>query len=359
MTSPAEDVSRRAGVVGIGLIGGSIAMALRSRGWHVTGFDQDAVRVKRAVELGALDATGFDDDAEITFIATPVGAVSQAAAKSLDRGMGVVTDVGSAKHAIVSSITDPRFVGGHPMAGSEQEGVEGADSELFAGSVWVLTPIESTDPSAHALVRSVVGSLGAEVVELAPQRHDELVAMVSHVPHLAAASLMSLAAEGAEEHRALLRLAAGGFRDMTRIASGHPGIWPDICVENRDAIVDVLKRLEEELAQTRSLVEKGDRVGLLNILERARVARVNLPARVVRAAEMAEVRILVPDRPGVLAEVTTLASELGVNIADLEIAHSAEGDAGVLILVIEGTSVERLRGGLSSRGYYASTRSLV
>ncbi len=359
MTSRTEERRPRAQIVGSGLIGGSIGMALRVRGWHVSGIDRDDARVHKGVALGALDASGFDERAEIVFIATPVGAVAEVATECLARGSGVVTDVGSAKHSIVSAISQPRFVGGHPMAGSEQEGVEGARPELFEGSVWVLTPVERTDPAAHALVRSVVASLGAEVVELSPQRHDTLVAMVSHVPHLTAASLMSLAAEGAEEHRALLRLAAGGFRDMTRIAAGHPGIWPDICVENRDAIVEVLRRLEGELARTRSLVESGDREGLLEVLERARDARVNLPARVALAAEMAEVRIPVADRPGVLAEVTTLASALGVDIADLEIAHSAEGDAGVLILVIEGASVERLRDALATRGYHASTRSLA
>lgn len=358
MTSQA-DPQRRALIVGVGLIGGSIGMALRSKGWHVSGYDHDETRTAKGLELGALDAVGIDRDSEIIFVATPVGAVVDAIKNLLSETKGVVTDVGSVKQAIVSEVSSSRFVGGHPMAGSEQEGVDGAHAELFAGSVWVLTPVETTDPSAHALVRSVVGLFDAEVVELAPERHDALVAMVSHVPHLTAASLMCLAAEGAQEHRALLRLAAGGFRDMTRIASGHPGIWPDICVENREAIVDVLKKMEVELAHTRLLVEQGDRSGILEILERARAARVNLPARVSRVAEMTEVRIPVPDRPGVLAEVTTLASELGVDIADLEIAHSSEGDSGVLILVVQADSIERLRPALSGRGYHVSTRSLI
>lgn len=359
MTFQTEGPSRHAQVIGIGLIGGSIGMALRNLGWHVSGFDLDQQRMDRAVSLGAIDRFGWDPDAEIAFVATPVGVVPRAVRECFDRGLRVVTDVGSAKGAIVNAVTHPNFVGGHPMAGSEQEGVEGAHADMFEGSVWVLTPVEGTDPVSHALVRSVVASLGAEVVELDPRRHDALVAMVSHVPHLTAASLMGLAAEGAQEHSALLRLAAGGFRDMTRIAAGHPGIWPDICVENRDAIVEVLKRLEGELAQTRLLVEQGDREGLLERLERARLARVSLPARVERTSAMTEMRVPVPDRPGVLAEVTTLASELGVDIADLEIAHSAEGAGGVLIIVIEASSVDRLRTGLSERGYHSSTRSLA
>jgi prephenate dehydrogenase len=349
---------RRAAVVGTGLIGGSIGLALRARGWHVTGRDRDPARSARALALGAIDALGDDPDAELTFVATPVGAVAEVAAAALAAG-GVVTDVGSTKAGVVAAIEGNRFVGGHPMAGSEQEGVDGADAALFTGAVWVLTPTPDTDPAAHQLVRSVVTSFGAEVVELPPDRHDELVAIVSHVPHLTAATLMGLAAEGAEEHSALLRLAAGGFRDMTRIASGHPSIWPDICVENRAAIVAVLTRLEAGLALMRDRVERGDRAGLLGALETARAARLNLPTRGVRPEELAEVRVPAADRPGSLAEVTTLASQLGVNIFDLEVAHSAEGDSGVFILLVELARADLLRGGLLARGYRpAATRPL-
>jgi prephenate dehydrogenase len=353
MTSPA----RRAVVVGTGLIGGSIGLALRERGWHVTGRDRDETRLARALELGALDAVGEDPDAEVTFIATPVRSVAELARDALRHG-GVVTDAGSVKASIVHAVDDPSFVGGHPMAGSEQEGIDGARADLFDGAVWVLTPTATTDPDAHALVRTVVKSFGADVVELPPERHDALVAVVSHVPHLTAATLMGLAAEGAEEHRAMLRLAAGGFRDMTRIASGHPGIWPDICEENREAIVAALDELTSTLRKVQDIVAAGDRASLLDILERARAARVNLPPRVASMADMAEVRVPVPDRAGVLAEGTTLASELGVSIADFEIAHSTEGQAGVLLILVPVDSVERFTGGLIARGYRSSWRTL-
>lgn len=358
MTSPEGAGSgRRAVVVGTGLIGGSIGLALRAQGWHVSGRDHEPSRARAALERGAIDVVGDDPDAELTFVATPVGAVAGAAREALAEG-GVVTDVGSVKAPVVAAVGDSRFVGGHPMAGSEQEGVAGADAALFSGAVWVLTPVPGTDPAAHSLVRSVVSSFGAEVVELAPERHDALVAVVSHVPHLAAATLMGLAAERAEDHSALLRLAAGGFRDMTRIAAGHPGIWPDICTDNRDAIVEVLTRLEASLAAVREQVAAGDRAGLLAGLERARAARLNLPSGASSAGALAEVRIPVPDRPGVLAEITTLATELGVNIYDVEIAHSSEGDAGVVIVVVEAALVERLSEGVGARGYKPSARSL-
>ncbi|HYD10281.1 MAG TPA: prephenate dehydrogenase/arogenate dehydrogenase family protein [Acidimicrobiales bacterium] len=351
--------SRTAAVVGTGLIGGSIGLALRSLGWHVTGFDHDEARANRALEVGAVDDLGASFDAvDLAFIATPVGSVARAVNDSFASGAAVVTDVGSVKSSIVSSVDSPRFVGGHPMAGSEQEGVDGATATMFEGAVWVLTPTPSTDHDAHALVRATVKSFGADVVELAPDRHDALVAVVSHVPQLTASSLMVLAADRAEEHRAMLRLAAGGFRDMTRIASGHPGIWPDICAENREAIVSTLTGLEDALRRVREIVERGDRDALLDVLERARRARVNLPPRVASIAEMAEVRVPVPDRPGVLAEVTTLASELGVNIADFEIAHSAEGNQGVLVLLVPVDAAERFTGGLMARGYRSSWQSL-
>jgi prephenate dehydrogenase len=341
----------RAVVVGTGLIGGSIGMRLRAVGWHVTGRDADAKRAERALELGALDAVGDDAEAAITFVATPVHAIPAEARRALGAGGGLVTDVGGVKASIVEAVGDARFVGGHPMAGSEQEGVDGADAELFEGATWVLTPTDGTDAAAYAQVRQIVGTLGAEVVTLPPDRHDELVAVVSHVPHLAAATLMRLADQRSEEHRALLRLAAGGFRDMTRIASGHPGIWPDICSDNRTAIVAVLDELTEALRHMRDVVAGDDRRELLAALEQARAARVNLPARFRTAADLREVRIPVPDRPGVVADVAILAADLDVNIVDLEIAHSSEGPQGVLVLLIEASAVELFRGGLIARGY--------
>lgn len=341
----------RASVIGTGLIGGSIGHALRQQGWHVSGTDLDPDAAARAVELGAIDAVGLDPAAEITFVAAPVRQVAQEVRRALAETEGVVTDVGSVKASVVAEVADPRFVGGHPMAGSEQLGVDGSSADLFQGAVWVLTPVASTDPDAHRTVRSVVRSLGADVVELSPARHDALVAVVSHVPHLTAAALMTIADQRADEHAALLRLAAGGFRDMTRIAAGTPAIWPDICAENRAAIVEVIDQVSGELGRLRDLVDRGDRPQLLAALEGAQRARRNLPSRVVQPDAVTEVRVPVPDRSGVLAEVSTLAAELAVNIADLEIAHSSEGDRGVLILLVDRERAEAFGTALAERGY--------
>jgi prephenate dehydrogenase len=167
---------------------------------------------------------------------------------------------------------------------------------------------------------------------------------------------MGLADERADEHRALLRLAAGGFRDMTRIAAGHPGIWPDVCSENATAVVDGLDRLIKALGGIRDAVAEGDRDGLVERLERARTARMNLPPKYGRPDGLVELRIPIPDRPGALAEITTTATELDVNISDLEIAHSSEGGGGVLIVLVEDASVDDLAAGLEPLGYQVTSR---
>jgi prephenate dehydrogenase len=350
----------KAAIVGTGLIGGSIGLALRAKGWHVAGTDRDPARAARALDLGALDEVAEEPwrGADVTFVATPVSSVVAEVRRALTGG-GVVTDVGGVKAPIVAAVRDPLFVGGHPMAGSEQEGVDGADGSLFEGATWVLTPTDDTDATAYARVRSTASSLGADVVALRPEDHDALVALVSHVPHLTAAALMDIAATGAEEHAVLLRLAAGGFRDMTRVAAGNPGIWPDVCVENRDAIVAGIDRLQDALTEMRGVVEGEKRSELLALLERARVARTNLPAQAVRPDELVEIRIPVPDRVGVLAEVTTLAGEVGVNIEDLEIAHSALGPRGVIVLVVAADGADLVRGALLARGYRPSAQPLA
>ena len=175
----------------------------------------------------------------------------------------MVTDVSGVKTAIVAEADHPRFIGGHPMAGSEQIGLHGADPDLFEGAVWVLTPTAATDLGAFDRLKGVVMSLGADVLVLSPSDHDRLVAVVSHVPHLVAATLMNAASAGAEQDGALLRLAAGGFRDMTRVAAGHPGIWPDICAENASPIVDALDALVRDLTAMRDRVATHDRDALL------------------------------------------------------------------------------------------------
>ncbi len=351
MTSPSD--TRRAGIVGLGLIGGSIGLALRRAGWSVTGSDVDEATAARALALGVVDAVGLDPAAAVTFVATPVGAVPAVARDVLGATAGAVTDVGGVKASVVAAVNDPRFVGGHPMAGSELAGVDGSDADLFRHAAWVLTPTARTDPDAFASVHAAVAAMGADVVAVGPDQHDAIVAVVSHVPHLTAAALMGVAEGHAREHQEpLLRLAAGGFRDMTRISAGPTGIWPDVCDENAAAITAVLDELLAELARVRSVVAGHRRDELVELLERSRAARLALPGRSARpAGEMVELRVPVPNREGVLADVTTLATTLGVNIEALETADATEHERGLIVMVVAAGAGHRLRDALSARGY--------
>ncbi len=351
--------ARRGQIVGTGLIGGSVALALGEAGWHVTGFDIDAQRAERALEIGVIDAVGIDPEAELTVVAVPAGALEKEIRNALKQTKGMVTDTGSVKAMVARSIDDPRFVPGHPMAGSEQDGVDGADQQIFEGAVWVLTPTEGTDDLGLRQLQTVLSSMGCDVVTMTPERHDALVAIVSHVPHLTAASLMCLADDRALDDAPLLRLAAGGFRDMTRIAAGHPEIWLDICEQNSEAIVAVLDEFSDRISHVRSLVAEADRDGLTTVLSQARRARTNLPSRYVRPQDLIEIRIPIPDRKGQIANITMLAADCDVNIADIEVAHSTEGAEGVLVLVVARAEVQRFLAVLAGQGYKPTTRELA
>ena len=351
--------ARRGQIVGTGLIGGSVALALGEAGWHVTGFDIDAQRAERAREIGVIDAVGIDPEAELTVVAVPAGALEKEIRNALQQTKGMVTDTGSVKAMVARSIDDPRFVPGHPMAGSEQDGVDGADQQIFEGAVWVLTPTEGTDDLGLRQLQTVLSSMGCDVVTMTPERHDALVAIVSHVPHLTAASLMCLADDRALDDAPLLRLAAGGFRDMTRIAAGHPEIWLDICEQNSEAIVAVLDEFSDRISNVRSLVAEADRDGLTTVLSQARRARTNLPSRYVRPQDLIEIRIPIPDRKGQIANITMLAADCDVNIADIEVAHSTEGAEGVLVLVVARAEVQRFLAVLAGQGYKPTTRELA
>jgi len=357
------------GIVGVGLIGGSIGRALRETGVKVLGFDNNPERLLEAQSLGALDSTvpsvvDLAAMVDILVIAAPVGFIADIAIESLDAGAPVVTDVGSVKAPIIDAIESLRpdlafkFVGGHPMAGSEREGLAGSDPGLFIGATWVLTPTPTTDVESFSVVRELVGKLGAQLLVVPPVEHDALVAMVSHLPQLAASTLMDVAVSSDDDQTNLLRLAAGGFRDMTRIASSHPDIWPDICLANRQAIMNALDEYATGIARVRKLIADGNQPELLDLFKRARHARRGLLPVMASGEDMIEILVPIPDRPGVLAEITTLAGSLNINIVDLQISHSAEGGGGVLSLVVSASQASSLESALESTGH-TSSRSVI
>jgi len=274
-------------VVGVGLIGGSFALALKQAGavGRVVGVGRSERNIRRALELKIIDRAGdFDEetfrDADLVLLAMPVGQSGPVmrAIAPLVGGKTVVTDAGSTKQDVVALARSelkrslPRFVPGHPIAGTEKSGAEAAFPGLFRGRKVVLTPIKGTAPDAKALVRGAWEACGAGVFELRPREHDALLAAVSHLPHLLAFALVDQVAHHKDAKR-LFSYAAGGFRDFTRIASSHPEMWRDICVANRKALAAELGRYGRGLARVRRMLERGDAKALEALFTGARDAR--------------------------------------------------------------------------------------
>ena len=274
-------------VVGVGLIGGSFALALKAAGAvnRVVGVGRGAKNIRRALELGIVDAQGALDaptlgDADLVLLAVPVGQmqpVMRAMAPLLGGG-AVVTDAGSTKQDVVALARRElkrslaRFVPAHPIAGTEKSGAEAAFADLYRGRKVVLTPLKESDPGAIALVRSAWEQCGAGVFELRPKEHDAVFAAVSHLPHVLAYALVAQVASH-KNAKQLFSYAAGGFRDFTRIASSHPEMWRDICLANRKELLAELARYSRGLGKVRTILERGDARALDELFSGARGAR--------------------------------------------------------------------------------------
>lgn len=287
---PAEASRLKLAVLGLGLIGGSVGLAARGRGAHVVGFDPDPDTRAAALAAGAVDAVAEDPrgavaEADVVVAAAPVGALAQIVRDALRQAPAgcVVTDVGSTKRALARELAgEPgieRFIGGHPLAGAEQGGIERARADLFAGACWCLTPSVQTEPAAR--VRGLVESFGAVPVEIDAEAHDRLMARISHLPHVLANVLVAGAA-GAEDGRALSAaeraLAASGpsFRDATRVAGASSAVWTDIYLSNSDMLLEAIDGAIDELAQVREMLREGEGAALSAWNDRARARRRSL-----------------------------------------------------------------------------------
>jgi len=267
--------SGRVGVIGLGLVGGSIGLACRANGYSVVGFDTSRTAALLARTLGVVDvlAPSLDrlGDVEIALIATPPDVVVPIARQLIQVGVPVVVDVaGANKAAIVAGVNHSRFVSSHPMAGSEESGCGGARADLFTGATWVIAPGPATDRDAVDQVVQLVEALGARPVEVPPVDHDELVACVIHAPHVAATALALLAGRRVDATDAI-RLAGRGFRDMTRIAKGDPGLWTQLLAGNR-RLAAQLRALAEIIVVLAEVIDGGDRVALHALLQAGRDA---------------------------------------------------------------------------------------
>lgn len=357
-------------VIGMGLMGGSVGLAcLRSRAAaRVVGYDSDPQSTRQALAVGAITEAAFTlpfsvKEADLVIIAVPVGAIPEVfkeIAPYLKPGC-IVTDVGSTKAGILEQIAGYKppsveFIGGHPVAGSENHGIAGASADLFEGALWIITPGETATQAEDRLVY-FLEQLGAKVVKLDALRHDEALALTSHLPQLLSSTLMAFAADAATSGDGLPLLAAGGFRDMTRIAASSPEVWVDIVKENQTALLALLNRFRATLDSLATVLENRDWQALSKQLSQAREVRRALPLKAgMGVADLEELLISVPDRPGVLAEVSTILRESEVNIEDLNIVHMPEGGRGVIHLAVSGARTAELAVDALGKGGFSVER---
>ena len=377
-TTQPDQVFLRIAVVGFGLVGASFAAAVRAAypDTRVLAVDIDERTLAEAVERGwATDGALPDDPAferfvgdgcDLVVLATPVGAAERYF-EDLARWdyRGIVTDTASTKARITALaervLPHPEnFVPGHPMAGSEVNGIEGARPDLFKGAHWILCPDADTPAEHFPRLHELVTSIGARVIALPREDHDEAVAVVSHVPHIMASSLVQLASRHADDQQALMRLAAGGFKDSTRIAAGSPELWCGIAFDNKDALSDGLDEIQGIIGAFADALASDDRASLTALLADAAAARRALPAAWVPSTErLLEVRIPMEDRPGVVAEVTTVTSSVGCNIQSIEIDHVTEDSAVLSLVLTDEGDIGQLSAQLINAGFSVSFSPLT
>jgi prephenate dehydrogenase len=333
----------RVAVLGVGLIGGSVALAARRRlGARVVGWDPDPAALTHAVAEGIVDATAAGPEdcapADVWVVAVPVAALPDVVGRACAAaGPGdVVTDVGSTKAPIVAAIDSPRFIGGHPLAGAEAAGVEHARQDLFEGATWYLTPTGTTAGDLYERLHRFVSAFGALPTAIGHVEHDRVMAAVSHLPHVLANVLVERAGDalGGE----VLPPTGPSFRDATRVAGANPALWAGIYATNAEALGEQI-----DLAIARLQDVRG-RLGDLRLWQEQPAARRRALLEVgLNGGPQEELRVAVPNRPGVVADLALTLGRAGINIADMSLAPAADNRSGIVALWVAVLDAPRAR----------------
>jgi prephenate dehydrogenase len=348
------------GLIGTGLIGASVGLAAKRAGVeHVAGYDvaEDvarAARARAAIDEPYSQPDEFLDEVDLVVVSVPVLALQRVLDNLLeDDWRCTVTDVGSTKSNLAGAMADSRFVGGHPVTGSEAHGPEHATADLFDGATWFLTPSAGTDPGRHRLVHGFVSALGATPVAIDPEAHDRLVALTSHLPHALANLLVNQAGGTRVEGHEPLAAAGGSLRDMTRVAGANPRIWVDIFLENTAALRGSLAEHRRLVKQLEAALEARDAGFIARwIGEAADNRRRMLADAFPDPGDLHQLRVHVPDRPGVLAGITQALGAQRINIEDFELHHVSPERGGTLTLLVTGEGeAARAAALLESQGY--------
>lgn len=330
-------------VVGVGLIGGSIGLAARQRlGAHVSGYDPSAAARETAIARGAvLEASDSLErvlaNADFAFVAAPVQTLA-ATVRDVLAVAGpecVVTDVGSVKRAVFEEVDDPRFIGGHPLAGAETSGVEHARADLFADATWYLTPTSVTMGTAYERLHRLITRLGAWPSAIEPETHDVVMASVSHLPHVLANVLVAQAARVLSAEGERLPATGPSFRDVTRVAGANSVVWGGIYRANADALAAAIDDMIGRLQAFRSQLAGGDDDGIRDWNEAAREDRRRLLESDLAGGEVHELRVLVPNRPGIVAEIALALGRATIDIVDMGL-YPSSGSHGTIALWIRG-----------------------
>lgn len=343
-------------IVGTGLLGTSVGLACRRAGLEVVLSDVASGHIRTASGLGAGRRRRKDDRPQLVVVAVPPAVLGDVIGEALDRTAAydaVVTDVGSVKSAPLEALAARdgvrRYVGGHPMAGSERSGPLAASDSLFDGRPWAVTPHERSDPDAVVLVEELVRLCGAIPVRLTPEDHDRAVARTSHVPHLMSALVAARLAAGPPGH---LALSGQGVRDVTRVAAGDPALYGQIVAGNAAAVTQLLAEVRSQLDVLIDAVAAGDAAAVERLLAEGVSGTRAIPGKHGGpVAPTASVFVSVPDHPGELARLFADAGESGVNIEDVRIDHDPGRPFGLAELVVAAGSDERLHDALESRGW--------
>src|SRR4051812_12202900 len=349
----------RVAVLGVGLIGGSIGLAARGGGAEVVGYDADPSVIGTALERGAVDHAADSvaeavEGASAVFACTPVGALPELLAQALAHAPAdcVVTDVGSTKRAIAAAIDDERFIGGHPVAGLEVAGVQHARADLFDGAAWYLTPNRMSSGVLYERLHGLLVSFGARPAAIDPESHDRLLATVSHLPHVLANVLVSQAARTRSQEDEPLPSVGPSFRDATRVAGANSGIWTDIYVQNAEAIADEVEAAAARLSDVAGMLRARDPDALRDWNERAREDRRRLLESELAGADVHELRVTVPNRPGIVAALALALGRGGVNIVDLALAPAADNRSGAITFWVAGEgAADRAAALIAEQGY--------
>ncbi len=352
----------RLGIVGTGLIGASVGLAAKRAGVaHVVGYDADPEFLSVAAERGALDEPADSlvaavENADLVVVATPVATLGERIDEALAAASNgsTVTDVGSTKSALCAAIGDRvRFIGGHPVCGSEARGPASGSDQLFVGATWFLTPVAETEPERYRLLHGFVSSLGAVPVAIDPTAHDRLLAITSHLPHALANVVLNYAGSVRVDGHEPLGSAGGSMRDMTRVAGANPRIWIDIFLDNAEELRTSLVEHRRRVEELERALETRDAGWLARwIGEAAGNRRRLLTDAYEDPGAMQRVRVHVPDRPGVLSGITQALGAEKINIEDFELDHLSPDRGGTLDVLVAGEdSARKAADLLEAQGY--------